>query len=1155
VRGGEVSASSAGRTGFSEWVVSSGNAHILPEENTMSTTASKPGADATAVRRLPAVAALHGARLIAGKLPELSSASWDAQGTEDAGLVLALATTTFDIGANRVLQLGLDSALTGLMAAAGAVVDVVEADAARLSPDTVDVETVAVQHFVGGIDDIPSQPSYDVIVSLLDPGVPVTPAFLDAIASRLLPAGRAVVAVRNSLARHALIGRAVGGIGGPSLSRGELQAVLSASSLSSRIGELTLGEDMSFVLVDREAIERVASASEAWLAWLARPALGSSAVGVDEHLWRGLSREGVGGELCDVFVVSLARGDSAPVLTGDGAVASFWNVDFELKTGPARVAVASGQLTIDDVTSVPLEAFSADETFSDRFGRSGESERRRLVLAWRALLGELEVDGLVPLAAVPHNMLAGVDGGPVLIDTHADNARAPLEEVLECGTIWLALEATADGESTRTELASQIGVALRLRPADIWIPAAIAAEARRLAKGSVGPDETEGYWVSQLTDHLTQPLAPAPAAIVTPDSALLVAQRQVEVLKAGAAASARVFEQQQFALASERNALRHQLHESRLEADAARLDSAALRNSRAFRAIASLRARVDRVAPWGTHRRGLYERSLRLAARAARIARGRRPAAVVDLARFTVPSSETPLITIVIPAYGHADYTIRCLRAIAAHHEGHEVEILVVDDASPDDAISQLRGIEGLHILELPMNMGFTRAANAGIAAARGAHVLMLNNDAEPTSGWITALLSAVEPGVGIVGAKLIYPDGRLQEAGGIIFNDASGWNYGKFDDPEDPRYTFRKEVDYCSGAAILMTKELLDVVPGFDERYAPAYYEDADMAFESRAHGLKVIYEPKAVVVHHEGISHGSDEGTGVKQYQIVNRDKFFTKWAGVLSTQRRPGEVALASIRRTGVGTIVLIDHMVPTWNEDAGSLRMLRLLRAMRGMGYDIVLLPENRHRGEPYTSELQSEGVLVWYGWGDLWTYLREITPDVAVAILSRASIASAFIRHIREVLPDTPIIFDTVDLHFLREQRRVDLGEPGARPRGVRATRELELALVRSAELTVVVSDAEKVLLEELVPDALIQVIPTAHDSVDRVDDVERTDITFVGSFQHDPNADAVRWLVAEIFPLITEELPNARLTDGSKISSPSTHVLWSLSLLSATAPE
>ncbi|PYL40519.1 MAG: glycosyl transferase, partial [Verrucomicrobia bacterium] len=165
-------------------------------------------------------------------------------------------------------------------------------------------------------------------------------------------------------------------------------------------------------------------------------------------------------------------------------------------------------------------------------------------------------------------------------------------------------------------------------------------------------------------------------------------------------------------------------------------------------------------------------------------------------------------------------------------------------------------------------NSGFITSCNRGAEAARGKYLVFLNNDTIVRQGWLTALLDtfAQEQRAGIVGSKLLYPDGRLQEAGGIIWRDATGWNYGKFDDPQKPEYNYLRDVDYCSAAALMIPKSLFASVGCFDSRYTPAYYEDTDLAFKIRAAGYRVLYQPLSEVIHYEGATGGTDLSTGAK-------------------------------------------------------------------------------------------------------------------------------------------------------------------------------------------------------------------------------------------------------------------------------------------------
>ena len=235
--------------------------------------------------------------------------------------------------------------------------------------------------------------------------------------------------------------------------------------------------------------------------------------------------------------------------------------------------------------------------------------------------------------------------------------------------------------------------------------------------------------------------------------------------------------------------------------------------------------------------------------------------------RLKFEQVENPTVSIIIPVYNQIHYTYACLLSILEHTKDVSYEVIIADDVSTDATEHLSEYAEGLVICRNSTNQGFLRNCNNAARHARGKYVMFLNNDTQVTENWLSSLVQLIEsdPSIGMVGSKLVYPDGRLQEAGGIIWSDGSGWNYGRLDNPDKPEYNYVKDVDYISGAAILLSNELWNQIGGFDTRFAPAYCEDSDLAFEVRKAGYRVVYQPKSRVIHFEGVSNGADvQGTG---------------------------------------------------------------------------------------------------------------------------------------------------------------------------------------------------------------------------------------------------------------------------------------------------
>jgi len=502
-------------------------------------------------------------------------------------------------------------------------------------------------------------------------------------------------------------------------------------------------------------------------------------------------------------------------------------------------------------------------------------------------------------------------------------------------------------------------------------------------------------------------------------------------------------------------------------------------------------------------------------------------------APFAVPASAAPRVSIVIPVYNKIEYTVACLRSLAEHAGATAFEVIVVDDCSSDTTAERLAQIDGVRAIRNAQNLGFIGSCNAGAQAARGEFLLFLNNDTIVTAGWLEALLRCAEeePDAGLIGAKLVYPDGRLQEAGGIVFSDGSGWNYGRFEDPNDPRYSFRRDADYCSGAAVLLRRDLFNQLGGFDMRYAPAYYEDTDLAFAVRAAGKKVLYEPRSVVVHFEGVTSGTDVGSGIKRHQVLNRDKFVEKWKSALAAQAPPihdAKHADAAANWRTRGRVLIVDAYTPTPDQDSGSLRMTNLMRLLREAGYAVNFLPDNRAHAGCHTQDLQALGVEALYHpfVSDPIAWLRARGAELDAIILSRHYVATNYVGLARLYAPQARLIFDTVDLHYLREQRAAEVDRSADMAQQAARTRAQELKLMRECDVTLVVSAVEKDFLARELPQARVQVLSNVHEVYGRRREFgERRDLVFIGGFQHPPNIDAVLWFVRDVFPRVRAQAP------------------------------
>ena len=507
--------------------------------------------------------------------------------------------------------------------------------------------------------------------------------------------------------------------------------------------------------------------------------------------------------------------------------------------------------------------------------------------------------------------------------------------------------------------------------------------------------------------------------------------------------------------------------------------------------------------------------------------------------RLVFPVHASPLVSIVVPVYNQFDYTYACLRSILLEITDVPYEIIVADDVSTDETREILRYFGHIKVVRHEHNLGFLHNCNRAAKQAAGRYVVFLNNDTRVRPGWLSSMTALMEHDatIGMTGSKLLYPDGRLQEAGGIVWRDASGWNFGRFDDAAKSAYNYVKETDYLSGASIMVRHDLWQEIGGFDERYAPAYYEDTDLAFEIRRRGFRVMYQPKSEVIHFEGITHGTDTSSGMKRHQLLNRETFLAKWKHELHAEHfaNAEHVFLARDRTRRRPHVLFVDHYLPHYDQDAGSKAAFQYLKIMQGSGMQVHFIGDNfwHYPDTPYLEALTQQGIEVLYGnwYFEHWQeWIRENGKYFDYAVLSRPHIAVKYIDIVRQC-SDAKIIYFGHDLHFLREKRQFEITGDQKHLEESRHWKAKELELIAKSDAGYFFSDAERDVLLAEVPTLNVDVVPlyiydTFHEGSYAAG--SRRDIMFVGGFAHQPNVDAVLWFVDAVWPRIKARFGDMR---------------------------
>lgn len=498
------------------------------------------------------------------------------------------------------------------------------------------------------------------------------------------------------------------------------------------------------------------------------------------------------------------------------------------------------------------------------------------------------------------------------------------------------------------------------------------------------------------------------------------------------------------------------------------------------------------------------------------------------------PAVRKPLVSVVIPVHDKFAVTHNCLSALLLAYNAAPFEVIVVDDGSTDETLEIASRVKGVTVVRHDRAKGFVDACNAGVAAARGSYVALLNNDTEATAGWLDELLFVFRnfDDVGLAGSRLIYPDGRLQEAGGIVWSSGDPANYGSGGNPHEPRFCYTREADYVSGAALMMPRALWRKLGGLSLDMRPGYFEDTDLAFKVRAAGKRVVYAPFSTVIHYEGVTGGTDTTAGMKRFQEVNRPKFKRKWAEQYRFHAGPEDGADLAKDRGVRFRALFIDQQTPRLDNDAGSHAAIQEMRLVQALGFKATFAAANMAHLGTHTEALQRAGIEVLHA--PFFTSIEQVLEtggaEFDLVYVTRYAVAERYIDLIRTRAPRAKILFCNADLHFLREMRDAVGRRDKEALAASLATREAELSVMRRVDVTLSYSEVEHaVILSHNLDSTKVVACPWVVDTATEVPGfAARRDVAFLGGFGHPPNLPAVRFFAREVMPLLRPLVPGIR---------------------------
>ena len=508
--------------------------------------------------------------------------------------------------------------------------------------------------------------------------------------------------------------------------------------------------------------------------------------------------------------------------------------------------------------------------------------------------------------------------------------------------------------------------------------------------------------------------------------------------------------------------------------------------------------------------------------------------------------STTPDVSIVITTYNGWRLTAQCLASLVASAKASRLkaEIIISDNCSTDETPRAWQAFQNetwpISFRRNEQNLGYLRNANAGARGATGAFLCLMNNDVIVEEGWLDGLVDVLRrnPDVGLVGPKYLDAERNVIECGCMVLSDGTAVQLGNRTPLDDPRFSHLNEVHYCSMACTVLRTALFRELNGYDERYMPAYYEDVDLCLRIAERGFRVVVSPAVRITHLFGGSHKRDETLRLME---ANRAVLRERWKQRLESVHPPVGTPLQRLSTWAGGPTVVFHwpfYLNP--NSAAGALRNWHLMTEVARQGYRVVYVALWHDGDKPYLDELRRRGIEAFEDFHGSERDLVETlvsTRAIAAAVMSFAEVEQRYGHLYHQRDPGIVRIFDTVDVHFLRELRAgqreasagaVDPVDPSRLPESAYS----EIACMLRSDAVLLVSDAEKEILTRdlALPAEKFQLVRTIHVPADGVPTFqERQGFSFIGYGGHPPNVDSAHYIVEAIWPEIRRLFSEAKL--------------------------